>query len=141
MRAKLAGALVAAVLLVGVGCMGGGGSSTGTTNGSTNGGATVDVDMNGMAFTPQVVNAHAGDTVRWTNSGSLPHTVTSDTGQAGLDSSGQFPSGIGQNGVFSWTVPANASIGTNFFYHCVFHGTAGNGTALGTGMAGEITVN
>lgn len=119
-----------------------GGTNTGGTNtGGTTGGATVNVTMNGMAFSPVQINAHAGDTVQWTNVGSLPHTVNSDTGQAGLDSSSAFPSGIGQNGVFTWTVPANATLGTNFFYHCNFHGAAGNGTSLGTGMAAEITVN
>ena len=117
------------------------GSTNGATNGGGGGGVVVNVDMNGMIFTPQVVNAHAGDTVRWTNSGSLPHTVTSDTGETGLDSSSQFPSGIGQNGVFNWTVPAGATVGTHYFYHCQFHGSAGNGAALGNGMSGEITVN
>jgi plastocyanin len=138
-------ALIVAIF-IGVGCMGSGGSLTGTTNGATNttsggGGTTVPVDMNGMLFTPQLVNAHAGDTVQWTNSGSLPHTVNSDTAQAALDSSGQFPSGITQGNSFSWQVPANAAIGTHYFYHCAFHGAAGNGSALGTGMTGEITVN
>jgi plastocyanin len=123
--------------------MGGGGTGGGntTTTGGTTGGNTVAVQMVNMTFTPQVTNAHAGDTIQWTNSSGLVHTVNSDTNQAGLDSSTAFPSGIGAGSVFTWTVPANATIGTNFFYHCAFHGAAGNGTALGVGMSGEITVN
>lgn len=134
-----------ATICIAVGCMGTGGQTTGTTNGSTataGGGGTVNVTMDAsMTFTPQLVNAHAGDTVKWTNIGAMPHTVTSDTGVAGLDSSGTFPGGMQLNDVFTWTVPANAVIGTHYFYHCAFHGAAGNGTTLGTGMAGEVTVN
>ena len=146
MKTKLVSILFFILIFIVIGCMGSGGSLTGGGNGSTattstTGGNVVPVSMVDMSFTPQVVSAHAGDTVQWTNSSALLHTVTSDNGQSGLDSSTQFPTGIPQNGVFSWTVPANASVGTNFFYHCQFHGTAGNGTALGTGMAGEITVN
>jgi plastocyanin len=131
--------IFAVVVFVTIGCMGSGGSTSGGGNGG--GGGTVNVSMAANAYSPQVVNAHAGDTVTWTNNEAMLHTVTSDTAQAGLDSSTQFPGGINQNATFSWTVPANATIGTNFFYHCAFHGTAGNGSALGTGMAGQITVN
>jgi plastocyanin len=119
--------------------MGSGGSSSGGGNGG--GGGTVNVSMIGSAFSPQSVNAHAGDTVVWTNNETMLHTVTSDTSEPGLNSSTQFPGGMNQNSTFSWTVPATATLGTHFFYHCAFHGTAGNGTVLGTGMAGEITVN
>ncbi len=131
MREKLLAVSVALLACSLIGCGGGG------TN------ATVMVSLTqAMTMSPQLANAHAGDTVMWTNtSASLNHTVTSDTGQAGLDSSGQFPSGLAPGNVFTWTVPANAAIGTHYFYHCVFHGAAGNGTSLGTGMAGEITVN
>ena len=125
-------ALLAALALTG--CGGGGGQA---------GGAFVDVSLTqAMTDSPQVVNAPAGDTVRWTNTATtLPHTVTSDTSQAGLDSSGSFPAGLQPGDQFTWTVPANAAIGTHYFYHCNFHGAAGNGTSLGTGMAGEITVD
>lgn len=118
------------------------GGTTGTTTGTTGtttgggGGVTVDVQMVDMTFSPQIVNAHAGDTVRWTNISVLPHTVTSDTGQTGLSSST-----ILNGNTFTWQVPADATAGTNFFYHCNFHGAAGNGTSLGFGMSGEISVN
>ena len=138
MKKQLIATILVATLVVVLGCMGSGG---GGNSGGGGGGSTVSLTMSGMSFSPQTALAHAGDTVQWTNTGSLPHTVTSDTGQAGLDSSTQYPGGIGQNNVFTWTVPANATIGTHYFYHCQFHGAPGNGTSLGAGMSGEITVN
>ncbi|MFI5385474.1 MAG: hypothetical protein ACHQ50_05060 [Fimbriimonadales bacterium] len=155
MKKRLFATFLLATIALAIGCMGvggtnsGGGTGTGgtsttSTGGATNGGgggSTVAVTMMGMAFTPQLVNAHPGDTVQWTNLASFQHTVNSDTGQAGLDSSTQFPSGINPNSVFTWTVPATATVGTHFFYHCNFHGVAGDGTSLGLGMTGEITVN
>ncbi len=160
MRAKYIPTLLVAAICILVGCMGVGGSTGGTTGGTTTGsstggttggsttggttgggGAIVNVSMVSMTFSPQTITAHAGDTIQWTNMSNLPHTVSSDTGQAGLDSSGQFPSGIPPTSVFTWPVPGGATVGTHFFYHCNFHGAAGNGTSLGPGMSGEITVN
>lgn len=144
MRFKHFAIVFLATICVVIGCMGSGGQTTGTTNGgaTSGGGGTVNVTMDAtMTFTPQLVNAHAGDTVKWTNIGAMPHTVTSDPSGATFDSSVNFPGGMQLNDVFTWTVPANATIGTHYFYHCAFHGAAGNGTSIGTGMAGEITVN
>jgi plastocyanin len=105
------------------------------------GGVNVNVSLTNMTFSPQLVTAHAGETVVWTNNEAMLHTVTSDTSEPGLDSFAQYPGGMSQGNTFAWVVPANAVIGTHYFYHCNFHGTAGNGAALGTGMTGEITVN
>ena len=137
--------ILIAVSIFVVGCMGGGGSIGGSTNGATNGstgGGTgeVAVSMLQMSFSPATTTAHAGQVVRWTNTSNPPHTVTSDTGQAGFDSSTQFPSGISNGSSYTFTIPANATMGTHFFYHCNFHGAAGDGNSLGSGMAGEITV-
>ena len=41
--------------------------------------ATHDVSIEGFAFVPQNINIVAGDTVRWTNNDTPPHTSTSDT--------------------------------------------------------------
>ena len=78
--------------------------------------------------------------MRWTNNDALPHTVKSDTAEPGLDSDPTFPGGLANGQQFSWTVPNTATTGTKFFYHCKFHGTAGNGTAFGAGMVGSLTV-
>lgn len=143
MKKHLAAILSCFTVAAVVGCLGSGGTLTGGGTGTTTtgGGTTIPVTMENMVYSPQVVTAHAGDVIQWTNKESLPHTVTSDSGQSGLDSSGQFPNGIPTDGVFQWQVPENAMIGTNYFYHCEFHGAAGDGSSLGIGMAGEITVN
>lgn len=125
--------------LVLFGC--GGGSSS--NNGGGGGGVTPNetVAMTGShAFAPTNVVVHAGDTLRFNNPDSARHTVTSDTGTAGLDSSGQFPAGLAGGQHFDWVVPANATAGTVFYYHCEFHGAAGDGAHVGAGMAGSITV-
>ena len=66
------------------------------------------------------------------------HTVDSDTGL--FDSDDDFPGGLAPGDKWSWTVPSTAARGTVYFYHCDFHGAAGNGTSYGTGMVGSITV-
>lgn len=39
-------------------------------------GTTHDVAIQGMAFTPATITIARGDTVRWTNADSAPHTAT-----------------------------------------------------------------
>jgi plastocyanin len=135
--------LLAAAVAVVIGCGGssGGGSSTNATNGGTTGNTvTVDMPTGTMSFSPVNAQVHAGDTVKWTNSDALPHTIKPDTAVANMDSDPAFPGGMANGQQFTWTVPAGATAGTQYFYHCKFHGTAGNGTALGNGMVGVITV-
>lgn len=124
------------------GCGGSSGSSgstasaTGTaTGGNTGGGNTVNVTMTGShTFNPVNASAAVGDTVRWSNPDTTTHTATSDTG-------GRFDSGgVLSGGTFSYTIPAGTASGTVIYYHCSIHGAAGNGTSIGPGMAGSITV-
>jgi plastocyanin len=63
-----------------------------------------------LTFAPQNVDVAAGGTVTWTWGGTLPHSVTSD--------SGLFDSGVKQTGTFSFTFP---TAGT-FTYFCTVHG-------------------
>jgi plastocyanin len=99
------------------------------------------VTMTGQdAFAPKNVKVRAGETVTWQNRDEDNHTVESDTGVAGLDSDAAYPNGVAPGNKFRWTVPGNATSGTVYFYHCRFHGTAGNGSSYGTGMVGSITV-
>ena len=67
-----------------------------------------------------------GDTVNWTWSDALPHTVTNDAGSAENFDSGSL-TGVGQT--FSWTFTVE---GVND-YLCQIHGAAS--------MSGTITVN
>jgi len=41
---------------------------------------TMDVGMSEYAFDPSGVSIYAGDTVRWTNNGEMPHNTTADGG-------------------------------------------------------------
>jgi plastocyanin len=89
--------------------------------------ATVDVAIGDSFFNPTPLTINAGDTVRWTNNGSFPHTTTSGTG---CSPDGNWDSASLSTGqTFSHTFN---TAGT-FPYYCTFH--------CGSGMVGEITVN
>jgi LPXTG-motif cell wall-anchored protein len=76
------------------------------------------------AFTPAQITVDAGTGITWSNSGSNPHTVTTDDGS--------FGSGTLQPGdTFSSTFNTPGT----FAYYCEFHGGPG-----GTGMSGVVTV-
>jgi plastocyanin len=107
---------------------------------AVNPGTVVNVSLVNHSFSPQTVTAAAGATIVWTNASAFYHTVASDTGVSGLNSDPQYPNGFGPNQTFSWQVPTSAAHGTVYYYHCRFHGAAGNGSSLGTGMCGSITV-
>jgi len=92
-------------------------------------------------FDPREVTVAPGDTVMWTNTDtSKPHTVTPDKPGAGPDSDVQYPNGIEPGKVYHWTVPKDAKPGTVWYYHCRFHGQAGNGSSFGSGMSGAVKV-
>ena len=117
------------------------------TNGLTGcGGGTSSVLISITAldtFDPQIISVNSGSTVRWTNNDTEVHTVTTDannTATGGPDSDSVYPDGIPAGSSYEWTTPAGMAAGTNWYYHCRFHGTAGDGSSLGTGMAGVITV-
>jgi plastocyanin len=86
---------------------------------------THQVKVVDFSFSPASLTVHAGDTVVWTNHGSVAHTVTADNGS--FNSGSLSP---GQS--FSHTFPSAGTVA----YHCQFHGAAG-----GVGMSGRITVN
>lgn len=72
--------------------------------------AAAGVDITGFAFSPAEVTVEVGETVTWTNSDPVAHTVTAD---GGAFDSGALDSG----GIFEWT-PAVAG---TFAYHCDIH--------------------
>ena len=78
------------------------------------------VDMAASQFAPATVTASVGQTLRWTNSDAIAHTVTATDG-AGFDS-GTVEGG----GEFSYTTRKAGQIS----YLCEFH----------PGMTGTITV-
>jgi plastocyanin len=86
--------------------------------------ADVAVSAEDFQFTPQDLTISVGDTVVWTNTGQMLHTVTAS--DSSWDSGNLDP-----GKTFSRTFD---TAGT-FTYYCRFHGSP-----QGTGMAGTITV-
>jgi plastocyanin len=72
--------------------------------------ATVHVKMDGMKFVPAELTVHTGDTIVWTNTDIVAHTVTSKTG---LFDSKLIPPGG------TWKYVAKKA-GT-FPYQCSYH--------------------
>lgn len=94
-------------------------------------------------YQPRDIQVSPGQLVVWNNADSDLHTVTSDPLDpvaGGPNSATVYPNGMPSGTTYHWTVPTNAASGTVWYYHCQFHGQAGNGTSLGSGMAGSITV-
>ena len=87
--------------------------------------AQVNIAITDSAYSPKVTSVNQGDTVMWTNTGTMQHTVTFDT--FGLSSMTLLP---GQS--FSYTFSSTGS----FPYHCTLHGAVN-----GVGMSGTIVVN
>jgi plastocyanin len=81
--------------------------------------ATVRVTMAGMVFSPASAAAHVGDTIVWTNTDVVAHTVTS---KAGLFDSKLIPPG----GTWKYVVRKAGQ----FDYKCSYH----------LPMAGSFTV-
>lgn len=73
-------------------------------------GAEMAVQIMDFAFEPATLEVPAGTTVVWTNAGSAPHSVTSDTNA--------FDSGrLDPGGTFSMTFDTPGT----YTYHCEFH--------------------
>ena len=69
-----------------------------------------NVSIVDFTFEPMVVITSVGSTVTWTNTGAVPHTVTSDVAT--------FDSGIlNSGGTFSMTFTAPGT----YTYHCAIH--------------------
>jgi plastocyanin len=86
------------------------------------------VNIEGTTFVPPSITVRAGDTVIWSNTDILNHTVTSGNP---CSPDGIFNSGVldPETGIFSFTF---TNVGT-FKYYCLFH-------CLG-GMRGDVTVD
>ncbi|HEY3781880.1 MAG TPA: hypothetical protein VGL56_12410 [Fimbriimonadaceae bacterium] len=97
----------------------------------------VTVVLQNFMFNPRDVTVGAGQTVTFINSDPpTRHTVNRDiTTIPGPDVPFLDP---GQTYVFQ--VPQNIASGTNIFYHCNIHGSAGDGTTFGEGMSGVLRV-
>lgn len=90
--------------------------------------ATVSVSIGDNFYSPATVTVSVGDTVRWTNNGQAPHSVTADNGS--FDSSPGCPQDIaaclGNGDTYSRTFAATGS----FSYYCTVHGQTMSGTVV-----------
>jgi len=87
--------------------------------------AGASVDMSSIKFAPTVIHVAAGQSVLWTNSDPVQHTITADDGS--------FDSGMidpGSSFSMEFDTPGT------FQYYCQPHGASG-----GTGMAATIIVD
>lgn len=94
--------------------------------------STVEVDIQDSNFAPADVTVEVGDTVMWTQTGMLPHSVTADDGA--FDSSPDCAGGsecMVEGDTFSFTFDEPGE----YAYYCRVHGGPG-----GVGMAGVVTV-
>lgn len=94
-------------------------------------------------FNPVTVMVKRGEWIEWTNTDTDDHSAIVDPLNpiaGGPDSDIQFPNGVQPGQRFRWRVPEDAVVGDHWFYHCRFHGAAGDGSHLGPGMTGEIIV-
>ena len=98
--------------------------------------AAQQVSISGSEYVPKEITVAPGATIKWTNQDFLQHTVTRDR----TDIDGPASPTLQLENTYEWTVPITMAKGTNVFYHCEFHGAAGNGSTFGFGMTGVIRV-
>lgn len=92
--------------------------------GEVTGAVTHDVAIENFSFTPATISIAVGDTVRWTNVDSAPHTATA--GAPGAETGAFDSEDLAQSAVFSHTFTSAG----DFAYFCQFH----------PGMRGNVTV-
>jgi len=85
--------------------------------------ATVNVTIVDLAFQPSSINVQIGDTVVWTNTGTLTHTVTSDGGAGPLNSPD-----LANGNTYSFPFTADGT----YDYHCTHHPTMKGTVTVGT---------
>jgi plastocyanin len=127
MTRVVARALLVSQLALGIASCGGGGGGAGS---AAVAGTVVDVEAtDGFAFAPAHLTVPIGTTVRWTNKGAVPHTVTSGASSRPADRPGAL---------LDRTLPAGAVVELTFTtagdwsYFCRYH--------EGMGMVGLVTV-
>jgi len=83
------------------------------------------------SFSPSVINVKVGDTVTWTNSDVMPHTVTSGTGPSDPNKGKEFDSGLSTPLMPGKTFIHKFTTVGEFPYFCSLH----------PAMAGTVTVS
>ncbi|MBI4880571.1 MAG: hypothetical protein HY812_13075 [Planctomycetes bacterium] len=92
--------------------------------------ATHNVGLSGLNFVPKDITVAEGDTVVWTHSGAMSHTVTEDLGAFNQPLNSANPT---VTVVFSTAfLAANPRVNNRYDYHCIPHQSFG--------MVGSVTV-
>jgi len=131
MRSTIVSGCMAILFALAVGNCGGGAAGRAATAGDRRGAMVVEIEAaDGFVFKPAHVTVAAGTTVRWTNRGAVPHTITSGASSRTADQPGALvdhalPSGAS----FELTLSAAGE----WPYFCRYH--------EGMGMVGLITVS
>ncbi len=95
-------------------------SSSSKKNNNTSSSASAEVSaLDTRQFSPGTVTVSVGGTVKWSNNGQLPHTVTFDNGPA-------FSQDLSSGNTVSRTFTSAGS----FNYHCSIHGPSMHGTVI-----------
>jgi manganese oxidase len=129
---RLLGISMCAIAVAAAGCGGGGGGGSSSTPASSApassapaaSGKTATVEMKNIQFNPKTLTVSKGTTVTWTNSDSVAHDVTKQTGPGPDFKSGSGD--IGSGGAFKTTFNDPGTIK----YECTVH----------PGMTGTIVV-
>jgi len=99
------------------------------------------VGMAGGRFEPPRLVVPAGETVTFSNTDKVKHAVLPDVAdQGGPNSDEEFPKGMKPGDSYQWIAPSNVAVGTILAYHCRYRGGPGDGTTVGTGMAGVLEI-
>lgn len=93
--------------------------------------ATVTVQVGDNFYQPQTVNIRPGDQVVWQYVGQTTHPTASDNGAWAA-----FPMDVANT-----TKTLTFQLAGKFYYHCMAHGSPGNGTTFGFGQTGLINVS
>ncbi len=94
-------------------------------------------------FLPKHLRVKPGTIVSWTNNSGGVRTIVADQADNGkplFTSDAQYPDGIANGETWVWIVPDDMEYDTKLFYHDRLNGTAGDNTALGTGLVGVIEI-
>lgn len=103
---------------------------------------TLNVSLTSIhTYSPAAIVAVPNQSIVFKNNDASVHTVTRDGDEGpGPFSDQLFPDGMAPGETYTFVIPAEAASGTTYYFHCRFHGQSGDGSHIGTGMAGQITV-
>lgn len=116
---KLFRGSVGLLLLVAAGACSSSSTKSGATTNPAESTSTAVAASDALKFSPSTLTVRVGQTVTWTNDGSINHTVTFDSGPA-----------FNQSLNTGATVRRTFTAAGTFAYHCSIHGQSMHGTII-----------